>query len=42
MAAWAGVGNLTRIGFLWYNVVGCVVIVPVGMLISLLERKEQL
>lgn len=42
MAAVALVGNLTKISFLWYNVVGCVVVVAVGMLISLIERKRSL
>jgi solute:Na+ symporter, SSS family len=42
MAAVGLVGNLTSISFLWYNVVGCVVVVAVGMLISLLERKRSL
>ncbi len=39
IAAVAVVGNLTKISFLWYNVVGCVVVVIVGMAISLIERK---
>ncbi len=39
IAAVAIVGNLTKISFLWYNVVGCVVVVVVGIAISLFERK---
>lgn len=42
IAAVAAVGNLTKISFLWYNVVGCVVVVVVGMAISLFDRKEKL
>jgi len=34
-------GNLTKRSFLWYNVVGWLVVV-VGMLSSTFERKEQL
>lgn len=41
MVAVGLVGNLTKISFLWYNVVGCVVVVAVGMLISLFERRAQ-
>ncbi|MBS1790999.1 MAG: sodium:solute symporter [Acidobacteria bacterium] len=41
MGAVAIVGNTTKISFLWYNVVGCVAVVIVGMLISLFDRKEQ-
>lgn len=33
------VGNYSKISFLWYNVIGCVVVVVVGMLISLIDRK---
>ncbi len=40
IASVAVVGNYTKISFLWYNVVGCVVVVVVGMLISLIDRKE--
>jgi Na+/proline symporter len=39
LASVAVVSNLTKISFLWYNVVGCVVVVSVGMLLSLIERK---
>lgn len=39
IATVAVVGNLTKISFLWYNVVGCVAVVTVGMLISLMEKK---
>ncbi|HEX8998483.1 MAG TPA: sodium:solute symporter [Blastocatellia bacterium] len=42
IATVAVVGNLTKISFLWYNVVGCVAVVAVGMLISLVDRKEKL
>ncbi len=41
MATVAVVGNTTKISFLWYNVVGCVAVVIVGMLISLFDRKEK-
>lgn len=40
IAAVAVVGNLTKISFLWYNVVGCVVVVIVGLLISLLTPQQ--
>lgn len=40
IAAVAIVGNLTKISFLWYNVVGCVVVVIVGLLISLLTPQQ--
>lgn len=40
IATVAVVGNLTKISFLWYNVVGCVAVVAVGMVISLIERKR--
>lgn len=33
------VGNYSKISFLWYNLVGCVVVVAVGMLISVMEKK---
>lgn len=36
MGAVAIVANTTKISFLWYNVVGCVVVVAVGMIISLM------
>ena len=36
MGAVAIVANTTRISFLWYNVVGCVAVVAVGMIISLM------
>jgi SSS family transporter len=39
-ASVAVVSNLTKISFLWYNVVGCVVVVAVGMLLSLLGKKS--
>jgi len=31
------VGNYSKISFLWYNVIGCVVVVVVGMLLSLID-----
>lgn len=40
IAAVAVVGNTTKISFLWYNVVGCVVVVIVGMLLSLILPKQ--
>ena len=39
-ASVAVVSNLTKISFLWYNVVGCVVVVAVGMLLSLFGKKS--
>ena len=29
------------ISFLWYNLIGCVVVVAVGMLISLMDKKTR-
>jgi len=40
LASVAVVSSLTEISFLWYNVVGCVVVVAVGMLLSLLGKKS--
>jgi Na+(H+)/acetate symporter ActP len=40
LASVAVVSNLTKISFLWYNVIGCVVVVVVGMLLSLLGKKS--
>ncbi|HQR35933.1 MAG TPA: sodium:solute symporter [Blastocatellia bacterium] len=40
MVTVAVVGNTTKISFLWYNVVGCVAVVIVGMLISLFSPQE--
>ena len=40
LASVAAVSNLTKISFLWYNVIGCVVVVAVGMLLSLLGKKS--
>ncbi len=40
MVTVAVVGNTTKISFLWYNVVGCVAVVIVGMLISLLSPQQ--
>jgi solute:Na+ symporter, SSS family len=41
MASVAVVSNYSKISFLWYNVVGCAVVVAVGMLLSLTERPIQ-
>ncbi len=40
VAAVGVVGNYSKISFLWYNVIGCVVVVIIGMVISLLEGKR--
>jgi Na+/proline symporter len=40
LASVAAVSNLTRISFLWYNVIGCVVVVSVGVLLSLFGKKS--
>ena len=40
IATVAVVGNTTKISFLWYNVVGCVAVVIVGMLVSLLSPQQ--
>src|SRR6266545_2457675 len=40
LASVAVVSNLMKISFLWYNVIGCVVVVAVGMLLSLLGKKS--
>jgi len=40
MGAVAVVGNTTKISFLWYNVVGCLAAVIVGLLISLLSPQQ--
>ena len=40
MGAVAVVGNATKISFLWYNVVGCLAAVIVGLLISLLSPQQ--
>jgi solute:Na+ symporter, SSS family len=37
-AEWLG---YTKISFLWYNVIGCVVVVVVGMLLSLTDSSKQ-
>jgi solute:Na+ symporter, SSS family len=42
LASVAVVSNLTKISFLWYNVIGCVVVVAVGMLLSLFGKKSNL
>ena len=40
MAAVAVVANTTRISFLWYNVVGCLTVMLVGMLVSLVTARR--
>lgn len=40
MATVAVVANTTRISFLWYNVVGCLTVMLVGMLISFVTAKR--
>jgi Na+/proline symporter len=40
MVSVALVARYSKISFLWYNVVGCVVVVAVGMLLSLLGKKS--
>jgi hypothetical protein len=40
MAAVALVARYSSIAFLWHNVVGCVAVVTIGMLISLLDRSS--
>jgi len=39
IASVAVVNNLLDISFLWYNLIGCVVVVVVGMLLSLTDRR---
>jgi solute:Na+ symporter, SSS family len=39
MASVAAVSSYSKISFLWYNVIGCVAVVAVGMLISLTDRR---
>lgn len=41
IASVAVVSNVTNISFLWYNLVGCVAVVTIGMIVSLFERKEK-
>jgi hypothetical protein len=41
MASVAWVASFTRIAFLWHNVVGAVVVVLVGLLISLVDRPTR-
>ncbi len=36
--AWAS--NYTRFSFLWYNLIGCAVVVVVGMLLSLTDKRK--
>jgi solute:Na+ symporter, SSS family len=40
LASVAVVSNLTKISFLWYNLIGCAVVVVVGMLLSLFGKKS--
>ncbi len=40
VAGVAVVGAYSKISFLWYNVIGCVVVVVVGMLLSLIFPKK--
>jgi Na+/proline symporter len=40
LASVAVVSNLTKISFLWYNVIGCAVVMAVGMLLSLFGKKS--
>lgn len=40
MATVAVVANTTRISFLWYNVVGCLTVMLVGMLVSFVTAKR--
>ena len=37
-----GVAAFTKISFLWYNVIGCLVVIGVGVGVSVLERQEVL
>jgi hypothetical protein len=39
MATVALVARYSSIAFLWHNVVGCVAVVAIGMLVSLLDRR---
>lgn len=41
IASVAVVANYTKISFLWYNLVGCVAVVVVGMLISLIAPNKK-
>jgi Na+/proline symporter len=40
MVTVALVASYSKISFLWYNVIGCVVVMAVGMLLSLLGKKS--
>jgi hypothetical protein len=31
----------TKISFLWYNVVGCVVVIGVGLMVSRMSREKR-
>ncbi len=41
IASVAVVNNYLTISFLWYNLIGCVVVVAVGMLLSLTDRADR-
>jgi Na+/proline symporter len=41
VATVAVVGAYSSISFLWYNVIGCVAVVIVGMLLSLMGKKAR-
>ena len=41
IASVAVVSNYSNISFLWYNLIGCVVVFVVGMIVSMFDRKEQ-
>jgi Na+/proline symporter len=41
LASVAVVSNFTKISFLWYNVIGCAVVVVVGMSLSLFGKKSK-
>src|SRR5262249_33324486 len=40
LASVAVVSNLTKISFLWYNLIGCVVVLAVGMSLSLIDSER--
>lgn len=42
LASVAIVSNTTKISFLWYNLVGCVVVIITGMLLSLTENRREI
>jgi hypothetical protein len=37
-----GIAAFTKISFLWYNVIGCLVVIAVGLAISVLESGQNL